>query len=65
MSKIVEKFKHTLKDLIEQKGIGVVELAKELNTSRFVVHKWLTQAKDMRFDSLLSATIRFESFGHY
>lgn len=53
MSKIVEKFKHTLKDLMEQKGIGVVELAKDLNTSRFVVHKWLTQAKDMRFDSLL------------
>ncbi len=32
MSEIVEKFKSTFKDLMEQKGIGIGELAKELHT---------------------------------
>lgn len=54
MSEIVEKFKLTFKELIEQKGIGICKLAKELNTSRFVIHKWLTEAKDMRLKALLN-----------
>lgn len=53
MSEIVEKFKLTFKELIEQNGIGICELAKELNTSRFVIHKWLTEAKDMRLRALI------------
>ena len=53
MSEIVEKFQLTLTELMEQKGIGICELAKELNTSRFVIHKWLTEAKDMRIKALI------------
>lgn len=60
MSEIVEKFKSTFKDLIEQKEIGIGELAKELNTSRFVIHKWLTVAKDMRLSSLLKIADYFK-----
>ncbi len=60
MSEIVEKFKSTFKDLMEQKGIGIGELAKELHTSRFVIHKWLTVAKDMRINSLLKIADYFK-----
>ncbi len=60
MSEIVEKFKSTFRDLMEQKGIGIGELAKELHTSRFVIHKWLTVAKDMRINSLLKIADYFK-----
>lgn len=53
MSKLVTQLQRTLKELLVQKNIGVCELAKKIDTSRFVVHKWLTTSKDMRLDSVL------------
>ena len=60
MSETIEKFKLTLKELMELKNIGIGELAKELHTSRFVIHRWLTSAKDMRINSLLKIADYFQ-----
>ena len=65
MSEIVEKFKLTLKDLIEQKRMGICDLARELNTSRFVIHKWLVVAKDMRFSALIKLADYFNCSVEY
>ncbi len=40
--------------------MGIGELATELNTSRFVLHKWLSSAKDMRLDSLVKLADYFD-----
>ncbi len=60
MSKIVNRFKTVFGELIEQSGLGIVGVAREMKVSRYMLYKWLHVAKDMRLPSLVKIADYFD-----